>query len=141
LAEALADWQPSSTPLCPVLRRKTFSFVQEEKNLGLVPAHEISRWIEECYAQWKSWLDRGPRNNEELLVFVLESPHRQTLDFVQSLNSISHSVYHVPRFGVWDVHSGTLYGPPRGIFDTYLLGFGQERFWNSLMKGVGCMLA
>ncbi|MBN1805108.1 MAG: hypothetical protein JW837_07645 [Sedimentisphaerales bacterium] len=141
MASALADWQVSSTPLCPLLLRKTVSFGTEEKNLGFVPATEDQEFVEQTYSQWKAWIDKGPRNNEGLLVFLLDSPHREIIDLIRELNKRKTGFYHKPRFGCLDVRSGTFYGPPRGFMDQYLMGFGVDSFWNEIMKGIGYLIA
>jgi hypothetical protein len=140
MATALADWQVSSTPLCPLLLRKAIAFGMEEKNLGLVPASEDHQFIESAYQEWKAWIDQGARNNEGLLVFLLEAPHRDTIDLIQELNQRKTSLYHKPRFGCLDVRSRTFYGPPRGLMDQYALTFGVDTFWNEIMKGVGYLV-
>ena len=141
MATALADWQVSSTRLCPLLLRKTISWGTEEKNLGFVPGCEDEGFIEDAYREWKAWIDKGPRNNEGLLVFLLEAPHREIIDIIRELNQRKTKLYHKPRFGCLDVRSGTFYGPPRGFMDQYLMGFGVDSFWNEIMKGTGYLIA
>jgi len=140
MAQALSDWQISSTPLCPLVLRKTFAFGTEEKNIGLLPGSDDEAFIEETYLQWKFWIDQGPRNNTGLLVFVLESPSRDTIEHIREFNGRKHSWYHLPQYGCLDVHSGIFYGPPRGAMDRYLLSFGGDSFWNMIMKGLGCIV-
>lgn len=140
-AQALGDWQPGSSPLCPLLLRKAISFGFEEKNLGLLPAQPDPAWLQRTADEWKAWLERGPRNNEGLLVYLFDAPERATLDLLRALNQQRHSMYHVPRYAALDVRSGTFHGPPRSQLDTYLLGFGQDSFWNRIMDGVGLLVA
>ncbi len=141
MATALADWQVSSTQLCPLLLRRTISWGTEEKNIGFVPWCEDAGSIEYAYQEWKAWIDRGPRNNEGLLVFVLVAPGRRTIDMIRELNERKAGFYHKPRFGSLDIHSMTFYGPPPGLLDDYLKGFGVDSFWNEIMKGMGYLTA
>lgn len=141
MASALADWQVSSTRLCPLLLRKTISFGTEEKNIGFLPAQEDDRFINDAYQEWKAWIEKGPRNNEGLLVYLFDSPHRGTIDAIRALNQLKTGWYHKPRFGCLDVRSGTFYGPPAGLLDQYLQSFGGDTFWNEIMKGVGYLVA
>ncbi len=136
LSQALTDWQISSTPLCPVVLRKTLSFGMEEKNLGLLPGTENPSHIERAYAEWRKWIEKGPRNNAGLLVFVLEAPRRETLQLIRGLNQQSSSWYHVVQAGCLDVRSGVFHGPPPGMLDHYLASFGVDTFWNSVMDGL-----
>ncbi|PTL35665.1 hypothetical protein CLG94_07820 [Candidatus Methylomirabilis limnetica] len=111
-----------------------------KENLGFLPGHENPDAIENAYQEWKAWIEQGQRNNEGLLIFVLESPQRQIIETIRALNQRKSSLCHKPRFGCVDVRSGTFYGPPRGWLDEYLLDFGVDTFWNEIMKSVGSII-
>lgn len=141
LAATLGDWQVSSTSLCPLVLRKVVAFGAEEKNLGLLPATENPSWLEGAYQQWHAWIHQGPRNNEGLLVYVLESPTRTTIDRIRGFNDRRRtSWYHTVRTGCLDIRSETFFGPPESSLDQYAATFGVDSFWRRTMEGVGLLV-